>query len=94
MVFLQWTFEWEHRGAYALSPLGRYTISGDDSQKWTAKFHKNGDGTAVITPVDAKHTLTFNNLAEAIRACQRHCDGHSSSRSGRMAFETPLPLPK
>lgn len=94
MYLLIWTFDWDKKCGHATSPLGRYSICVDEQKRWTAKFHKNGDVTTVIKRNDQKHTLDYDSLGDAIRACQRHCDGHSSDRSGRMSYITPLPIPQ
>lgn len=91
MHLLLWTFDWVENCGHATSPMGRYSVCVDDQKKWTAKFRKIGDGTTVIERNDQQHTLDYENLGDAIRACQRHCDDHSRDKSGRMSHVTPLP---
>ena len=91
MSYLYWTFDWNAKKAEAVSAEGRYIIEGDDQAKWTARFKKGTDRTDVIPRDDGRHTLTFETLSDALRACQRHCDRKSSDTSGRLTIRTPLP---
>lgn len=91
MAYLYWTFDWNARKAEAVSAEGRYTIEGDDMSKWTARFKKGADKTDVLSRDGREHSLTFETLSDALRACQRHCDRQSSGSSGRLTIRTPLP---
>ena len=92
MAYLYWAFDWNAKRAEAASDRGTYIITGDDQQRWTARFHKTNDGTDVITRDDAKHSREFTNLSDALRACQRHNEqSASSASSGRLTAHTPPP---
>lgn len=90
-MYLYWTFDWNAKKAEAVSPEGTYTIEGDEQAKWIARFKKGSDQTDVLPRDPDRHTLTFETLSDALRACQRHCDRKSSETSGRLTISTPLP---
>jgi hypothetical protein len=81
---LLWTFDGQSKRAIASTKEGSYIIIGSSMDAWTAAFRQFRDGTEKIAASDGSGR-PFVSLAEALVACQRHCDRSPAGCNPRQA---------
>ena len=72
MAQLLWLFDGQARRATASVRDGSYLVVATAADAWTAAFRQFRDGLERILPDGSDRP--FSSLAEALMACQRHCD--------------------
>lgn len=96
MTFLLWKFDWASMLATTTATHGAYAVRGDDTQKnrWTARFRRSkaGEGTDVIYKDQGAIIQDYDSMAEAIHACQQHCNEFRPDASNR--FEVVANIPR
>jgi hypothetical protein len=83
MTQLLWAFDGQSRRATATVKEGSYLVVGSTADAWTAAFRQFRDGTERILPGGSDRP--FASLAEALTACQRHCDQTPAGCTPRQA---------
>lgn len=84
MAQLLWTFDGHSKRAQASTKEGTYLVVGTTTDAWTAAYRQFRDGTQKIAPSDG-NARPFASLAEALIACQRHCDQSPGACTPRQA---------
>lgn len=92
MSQLTWSFDWPVKRAVAVSTHGTYVITGEGSADWSARFTRADTEQFRRTAHEVgSSTCHYASMADAMHACQRHADGHTSATSDRLTMWTPVP---
>lgn len=84
MARLTWKFENEQKRACAVSCQGRYLLRGKADGTWFGQFIRSPSAKETDSYAVGFLPKLFENMAEAVKACQEHAD-RISRRSGRLS---------
>jgi hypothetical protein len=94
MPHLTWKFDWAQNQASATATHGTYLITAEGDKRWGGRFVRSATASGASRKYHGDPLATiryFPSLADAVRACQSHCERFSPHSSDRLSIKTPRP---